>query len=222
MQSGTTSFKVSRRHVFCWLMGGASLQIVGLMGQADQAAPSAPPAAGAHVLPGAIDADDGSIDKDLFVVLWKAAFNPVPLAQGDTPSEEAARADQREVAFRHGLVRLLAQSPEGMRRELALFSRAASTGLGRLVLFGIWSPLAQVPPERLRQSLDDMGASRFSFRRKVALGVVLVLGMSHYSRAELYGDAGYPGPPTVIAGLWTSEGRGGAPTQTEQGPGAVP
>lgn len=221
MQSGSAGYMISRRHVFCWLIGGASMQIASLVSRADQGPLADHPKGDVRLALGISGTSVSSIDEDLFVVLWKAAFGHVPSLPGPPAMDGGGTAGQREAAFRKGLARLLVQSPEGIRRELALFSRAASMGLGRLALFGFWSPLAQVPPERLRQSLDDMGASRFSFRRKVALGVVLVLGMSHYSQAELFGDAGYQGPPSVISGLWSTEGGGSLP-QPQHYPGAVP
>lgn len=172
-----------------------------------------------------------SLGQELFVTIWKAAYGETALAQNvgtvkqrvQSPDEQRAheRSVRREQAFRVGLQGVLSGSPAVLKEELVLVSLLVDFAPSRRLIFGFWKPLADVPQEHLRLALGDMGRSRLAFRRKIAMGLLILIGMSHYSQPELYRDAGYPGPPDVLRGLWRQEPW--APSQNgHPSPGGVP
>lgn len=168
---------------------------------------------------------------ELFVTIWKSAYGETVLAQDMgtvkqrvlSPDEQRAheRSVRREQAFRVGLQGVLSGSPAVLKEELVLVSRLVDFAPSRRLIFGFWKPLADVPQEHLRLALGDMGRSRLAFRRKIAMGLLIIIGMSHYSQPELYRDAGYPGPPEVLRGLW-QRGQSAPPQNGRPAHGAVP
>lgn len=139
------------------------------------------------------------INPVLFVALWKAAFDQRDSANG-----------LREKEFCHGFADIVLGAAPVLQEELALVSEVLESGFGRFALTGRWASVTSDSANDLRLRFQHMAGSWFVFRRKALMGILVIVGMSHFSREMLQSDCGYPGVPEHVKSIWRfSEGLDG-------------
>jgi hypothetical protein len=131
------------------------------------------------------------INPVLFVALWRAAFNQV---------EGSNRI--REQEFSNGFADVVLGASTPLQEELALVSKVLDSSIGRWALTGRIASVTSDSPIELRQRFEFMAGSWLTLRRKALMGILVILGMSHFSRESLQKDSGYPGVPEHVKSIW--------------------
>lgn len=140
------------------------------------------------------------IDPAQFLRIWKAVI---------VGKEEIEPS--RQEAFVASFARLLSDSSDELRQEVAMLSRMLDRFWGRWLVFGFTDPLESTAINVLSDRIEVLGASALSFRRKTRMGLVTLMGISHYAHPLLVADSGYRGAPSHIRDLWVeSPTAGGA------------
>jgi hypothetical protein len=127
----------------------------------------------------------------VFVALWRAAFNQV---------DSSNRT--REQEFSNGFADVVLGASPSLQEELALVSKVLESGIGRFALTGRFASVTAESPRELRQRFEFMAGSWFAPRRKALMGILVIIGMSHFSRDALQIDSGYPGVPEHVKFIW--------------------
>jgi hypothetical protein len=184
----------SRRQALLWFARGGAGLVAAAQG-ALLASPSHLPQSGlAHEPAG------GHVPVGPFEAIWRAVFEVDSSTQPDPV--ELERRSKRTQAFRQGWQRVVDGGPAVLQQELNELADVLQWALGRWLVMGTWIPVEELSDLELRSSLQTMATSRLPWRCQAAMGVLIVLGMAHYSQPELYRDGGYSGPPEVLKGLW--------------------
>ena len=131
------------------------------------------------------------INPVVFVALWRAAFNQVDVSN-------QIRAQE----FSDGFADIVLGASTVLQEELALVSKVLESGLGRLALTGRFASVTSDSPRELCQRFEFMAGSWFTPRRKALMGILVIIGMSHFSRDVLQKDSGYPGVPEHVKSIW--------------------
>jgi hypothetical protein len=131
------------------------------------------------------------INPVLFVALWRAAFNQV------NSSDRT-----REQEFSNGFADVVLGASIVLQEELALVSKVLESGFGRFALTGRFASVTSESPRELCQRFEFMAGSWFAPRRKALMGILVIIGMSHFSRDALQIDSGYPGVPEHVKSIW--------------------
>jgi hypothetical protein len=143
------------------------------------------------------------INPVLFVTLWRAAFNQV----------EGSDAF-REQEFSDGFADVVLGASTPLQEELALVSKVLESSFGRWALTGRLASVTADSQHELRQRFEFMAGSWLPPRRKALMGILVIIGMSHFSRESLQKDSGYPGVPEHVKSIWRDAPGLNSPTES--------
>jgi len=116
--------------------------------------------------------------------------------QGALPSEAAARQQGIARTVRN-VEATIAGLPLATQAELDQLFGLLTSGAGRIVLAGIWSPWEKASIESISAFLESWRHSRFNLLRSAYAGLHdLTLG-AWYAEPDTWAAIGYPGPPKL-------------------------
>jgi len=123
------------------------------------------------------------------------ALAPVVLAQA-LPSDAAAR-DRALAAIAASFDRGVSGLAPTAQKEIADLFAFLDFAPTRLAFAGLWSPVADSPPEALAAFLARWRDSRYELQQASYQAITQLIHASWYDMPESWGGIAYPGPPPL-------------------------